>query len=143
VAQGVTPRVEEAAALAAIARATAYRYFPNQRVLLLAAHPEIEVRSLLPEPAPEDPAARLDAVIAAFVQLIVTTEAQQRTILRFSVLQCHLRIMSRRSTERQEPTRPAGSVPRLPHDASGDNTPLPFARDQRGLATPSRNRPPA
>src|SRR5258708_6430364 len=51
--------------------------------------------------------------------------------------------MPRRSTERQEPTRPAGSVPRLPHDASGDNTPLPFARDQRSPATPSRNRPSA
>jgi len=85
VAQGVTPSVEEAAALAAISRATAYRYFPNQRALLVAAHPEIERRSLLPEPAPEDPAARLDAVIAAFVQLIVTTEAQQRTMLRLSL----------------------------------------------------------
>ena len=67
------------------ARATAYRYFPNQRALLVAAHPEIERRSLLPEAAPEDPAARLDAVIAAFVQLIVTTEAQQRTMLRLSL----------------------------------------------------------
>src|SRR5258708_20227767 len=65
VAQGVTPSVEEAAALAAIARATAYRYFPNQRALLVAAHPEIERRSLLPEPAPEGPAARLHPGIAA------------------------------------------------------------------------------
>ena len=50
-ASGVTPTVEEAAATARISRTTAYRYFPNQRALLLAAHPQIQHRSLLPEDA--------------------------------------------------------------------------------------------
>ena len=40
VAAGQTPTVEAAAQAAAISRTTAYRYFPNQRALLLAAHPE-------------------------------------------------------------------------------------------------------
>jgi hypothetical protein len=50
--------------------------------LLVAAHPEIETRSLLPETATSDVAARLDAVVTAFLRLIVDTEAQQRTMLR-------------------------------------------------------------
>jgi AcrR family transcriptional regulator len=85
VAQGVTPTVEDAAAKASISRTTAYRYFPNQRALLLGAHPEIEAQSLLPETAPEDPEARLDMVIQNFLRLIVDTEPQQRTMLRLSL----------------------------------------------------------
>src|SRR3989441_3706494 len=49
VARGETPTVDEAAASASVSRTTAYRYFPNQRSLLVAAHPEIEARSLLPD----------------------------------------------------------------------------------------------
>jgi len=85
VAQGVTPKVEDAAAKATISRTTAYRYFPNQRALLLAAHPEIDVRSLLPEQAPDDPETRLDIVIQNFLRLIIDTEPQQRTTLRLSL----------------------------------------------------------
>ena len=85
VAQGRTPTVEDVAAAASISRTTAYRYFPNQAALLVAAHPETEARSLLPEDAPDDPAARLDAVIEEFTRLIVDTEAQQRTMLRLSL----------------------------------------------------------
>jgi AcrR family transcriptional regulator len=85
VAQGVTPTVDAAAAKASISRTTAYRYFPNQRTLLLSAHPEIEARSLLPENPPEDPEARLDVVIQTFLRLIVDTESQQRTMLRLSL----------------------------------------------------------
>lgn len=85
VAQGVTPTVEASAAKALISRTTAYRYFPNQRTLLLSAHPEIEARSLLPEDPPEDPEARLDLVIQTFLRLIVDTEPQQRTMLRLSL----------------------------------------------------------
>ena len=51
----------------------------------MAAHPEIEARSLLPETAPTDVAARLDAVVTAFLHIIVDTEAQQRTMLRLSL----------------------------------------------------------
>ena len=85
VTQGRTPTVEDAAAAASISRTTAYRYFPNQAALLVAAHPETEARSLLPDDVPDDPAARLDAVIEAFTRVIVDTEAQQRTMLRLSL----------------------------------------------------------
>jgi AcrR family transcriptional regulator len=82
---GATPTVDAAAARASVSRTTAYRYFPNQRTLLLAAHPEIGERSLLPDPPPEDPEARLDLVIQNFLRLIVDTEPQQRTMLRLSL----------------------------------------------------------
>jgi AcrR family transcriptional regulator len=85
VAEGQTPTVDQAAATASVSRTTAYRYFPNQRALLVAAHPEIGARSLLPEEAPTDVSARLDAVITAFLNLIVHTVAQQRTMLRLSL----------------------------------------------------------
>jgi AcrR family transcriptional regulator len=85
VAAGKTPTVEEAAAAADISRTTAYRYFPNQRTLIVAAHPETEASSLLPPDAPDDPAARLEVVIESFTQLIADTEPQQRTMLRLSL----------------------------------------------------------
>jgi AcrR family transcriptional regulator len=85
VTQGQTPTVDEAAARASVSRTTAYRYFPNQRALLVAAHPEVGARSLLPQTAPIDASARLDAVIASFLRLIVDTESQQRTMLRLSL----------------------------------------------------------
>jgi AcrR family transcriptional regulator len=85
VAQGEAPTVEAAAEAATVSRTTAYRYFPNQRALLAAAHPETGAASLLPEDAPEDAAARLDLVVDTFLQMIVRTEAQQRTMLRLSL----------------------------------------------------------
>jgi AcrR family transcriptional regulator len=85
VATGATPTVEAAAEAASISRTTAYRYFPNQRALLVAAHPETAATSLLPDDAPDDAAARLDLVIDAFIRMVVDTEAQQRTMLRLSL----------------------------------------------------------
>lgn len=85
VAEGQTPTVDAAAARASISRTTAYRYFPNQRALLLAAHPEMEAQSLLPDSAPQDVAIRLDLVVVAFLRIIVGTEVQQRTMLRLSL----------------------------------------------------------
>ncbi len=85
VSRGVTPTVELAAAAASVSRTTAYRYFPNQRALLIAAHPETGSRTLLGELPPDEPAARLAAVVEAFTDLIVETEAQQRTMLRLSL----------------------------------------------------------
>jgi AcrR family transcriptional regulator len=85
VATGGTPTVEGAAEAASISRTTAYRYFPNQRALLSAAHPETAAASLLPDDPPDDAAARLDLVIDAFTRLIVETEGQQRTMLRLSL----------------------------------------------------------
>jgi AcrR family transcriptional regulator len=84
-AAGLTPTVEEAAAAASISRTTAYRYFPNQRALLLAAHPEIDTPSLLTEGAPEDAEQRFDLVVEALTRLVVDTEPQQRTTLRLSL----------------------------------------------------------
>jgi AcrR family transcriptional regulator len=85
VARGEAPTVEGAAEAASISRTTAYRYFPNQRALLSAAHPETAARSLLPDDAPDDVASRVDLVIDAFTRMIVGTEAQQRTMLRLSL----------------------------------------------------------
>ena len=85
IADGITPTVEEAAAAAAISRTTAYRYFPNQRSLLLAAHPEIETSSLLGEEPPDDPAARFSRVVEAFTDIVARTEPQQRAMLRLSL----------------------------------------------------------
>lgn len=85
VTAGVEPTIEEAAAAACISRTTAYRYFPNKRSLLLAAHPEIAAKSMLPANPPEDPAARLDAVVCNFSAMILDTEAQQRTTLRLAL----------------------------------------------------------
>ena len=85
VASGITPTVEQAAAAAVISRPTAYRYFPNQRTLLVAAYPETAAETLLPADAPEEPAARLEAVITALTHMIIETESQQRTMLRLSL----------------------------------------------------------
>jgi AcrR family transcriptional regulator len=84
-AEGTTPRVEEAAARAGISRTTAYRYFPSQRSLLLAAHPEIENRTLLPDPPPADPRARLAHVIDGLIDITIDWEPQLRTGLRLSL----------------------------------------------------------
>lgn len=85
VASGATPTVEDAAVAASISRTTAYRYFPNKRALLLAAHPEVAATSMLPADPPENAAARLDAVVSNFSSMILSTEAQQRTMLRLSL----------------------------------------------------------
>jgi AcrR family transcriptional regulator len=85
VAAGTDPTVEQAAERAGISRTTAYRYFPNQRSLLLAAHPETAAPTLLPPDPPPDVAGRLDAVVTRFIRLILDTEAAQRTMLRLSL----------------------------------------------------------
>jgi AcrR family transcriptional regulator len=84
-AEGLAPTVEQAAAAASISRTTAYRYFPNQRSLLVAAHPEIEAPSLLGEQPPEDPQARLELATQALTRLLVETEPELRTMLRLSL----------------------------------------------------------
>jgi AcrR family transcriptional regulator len=83
--EGLTVTVEGAAERAGISRTTAYRYFPNQRSLLVAAHPETATRSMLPDDVSADPHERLDAVVERFVRLIVDTESAQRTMLRLSL----------------------------------------------------------
>jgi AcrR family transcriptional regulator len=82
---GSAPTVENAAERAGISRTTAYRYFANQRSLLVAAHPETVASSLLPPDAPDDAGDRLRAVVERFTDLISDTEQQQRTMLRLSL----------------------------------------------------------
>jgi AcrR family transcriptional regulator len=84
-ASGLTPTVEEAAAEARISRTTAYRYFPNQRALVAAAHPQIQDRSLLPDDAPSDVEQRLDLVLRAFTAITMEWEPQLRASLRLSL----------------------------------------------------------
>jgi AcrR family transcriptional regulator len=112
---GTTPTVEQAAERAGISRTTAYRYFANQRALLLAAHPETGTTSLLPPDASDDPAWRLNAVVERFTQLISDTEPQQRTMLRMALdpTQSHTELPLRQGraigwiTEALEPLRGA------------------------------------
>lgn len=82
---GAAPTVEEAATAASVSRTTAYRYFPTQKALLVAAHPETVAATLVPEDAGDDPEARLLGAVGAFIGLIVDTEPQQRTMLRLSL----------------------------------------------------------
>jgi AcrR family transcriptional regulator len=84
-AEGSTPQVEDAAERGGVSRTTAYRYFPNQRSLLLAAHPQISPDTLLPPDAPHDLRARLDAFMAAFTRYNFDWEPQLRTSLRLSL----------------------------------------------------------
>ena len=86
-AEGLTPRVEDAAERSGISRTTAYRYFPNQRALLVAAQPQIQPETLLDDDAPADPRARLDAFMAAFTSYNFQWEAQLRAALRLSLEQ--------------------------------------------------------
>lgn len=80
-----SPTVEQAAEAASVSRTTAYRYFPSQAALLIAAHPEISASTMLPDDPGDDPAHRLDQAVAKFVELVLETEAQQRTMLRLSL----------------------------------------------------------
>jgi AcrR family transcriptional regulator len=84
-AQGSTPQVEDAAERAGVSRTTAYRYFANQRSLLLAAQPTISPDSLMPPDAPADATGRLDAVMTAFARYNFTWEPQLRASLRLSL----------------------------------------------------------
>ncbi|WP_127504721.1 TetR/AcrR family transcriptional regulator [Actinoplanes solisilvae] len=84
-AAGFTPTVEDASERAGISRTTAYRYFPNQRSLLLAAQPTISPDSLMPPDPPADPRARLDALMTAFAHYNFTWEPQLRASLRLSL----------------------------------------------------------
>jgi AcrR family transcriptional regulator len=82
---GLPPTVEDVAAAASISRTPAYRYFPNQKALLVAAHPETAASTLLPPDIGDDPEVRLRAAVESFIRLIVDTEPQQRTMLRLSL----------------------------------------------------------
>jgi AcrR family transcriptional regulator len=82
---GAAPTVEEAAAAASVSRTTAYRYFRSQQDLLVAAHPETEATSLLPDDVGAGAEERLLSAVGEFHRLILETEQQQRTMLRLSL----------------------------------------------------------
>ena len=82
---GAAPTVDEAARAASVSRATAYRYFPSRRALLVAAYPQLTAESLLGEDAPRDPAARLDLVLEGITRQMLEHEAVLRTMLRLSL----------------------------------------------------------
>jgi AcrR family transcriptional regulator len=82
---GRPPTVAEAAEEAAVSRTTAYRYFPSQKSLLLAAHPEVVATSMLPAGVGNDPEVRLEAAVRGFLAMVLDTEPQQRTMLRLSL----------------------------------------------------------
>lgn len=82
---GAAPTVEAAAAAASVSRTTAYRYFPTQRALLVAAHPETTLTTLVPDDAGDDPEERLLGAVATFIRTVMDTESQQRTMLRLSL----------------------------------------------------------
>jgi AcrR family transcriptional regulator len=83
--EGLTPTVEQAAAAAAVSRATAYRYFPSQSQLLVASLPEMVATSLLGESPPQDPETRLEIVTAAITRQAVEHEPELRAMLRLSL----------------------------------------------------------
>jgi AcrR family transcriptional regulator len=83
--EGRTPTVEEAGAAASVSRTTAYRYFPTQRDLLVATHPEIDRSSMLGDDAPTEVAERFAAVLDEIERQIVENEATLRTMLRLSL----------------------------------------------------------
>src|SRR4029450_4338031 len=85
IAAGEVPTVEQAADAAGLSRATAYRYFPNQRQMLVATHPEIEARSLLGTNPPDDVGARVDRVVDELTRVLVGNEPGGRTRLRLAL----------------------------------------------------------
>src|SRR6478609_7509740 len=83
--RGEDATIDAAATLAGVGRGTAYRYFPNQRALLSAAHPWATADSLLPEGTSEEPTERLRAVIGDITRMTRATEPALRTMLRLSL----------------------------------------------------------
>src|SRR5687767_4262667 len=74
--EGVTPTVEQAADRAGVSRTTAYRYFTNQRELLVACYPKLDAPSLLDADAPADPVLRLDLVTDQISRSLIDHEPE-------------------------------------------------------------------
>lgn len=84
-ADGELPTVEGVARAAGISRTTAYRYFASSDALVAAAHPEIELTSLLGDDPPADVRARLDLVLTEHFRIIREWEPQLRASLAATV----------------------------------------------------------
>jgi AcrR family transcriptional regulator len=85
IAAGSSPTVESVAEAAGISRTTAYRYFSSTDEVLHAAHPEIELASLLPADAPQDVETRLGLVLDQHFRIIREWEPQLRASLAVSL----------------------------------------------------------
>lgn len=84
-AEGAALTVEQAADRAGVSRTTAYRYFVNQRDLVVAICPELDVPTLLGPDAPSDPIARLDRVTEKIGEFLLANEPALRAMLRLSL----------------------------------------------------------
>jgi AcrR family transcriptional regulator len=84
-AEGITPTVEQAADRAGVSRTTSYRYFPNQRSLLVATYPALGETSLLGADAPTDPLDRLELVAAQICSQVIEHEHELRANLMLSL----------------------------------------------------------
>ena len=84
-ATGITPTVEEAAEHASVSRTTAYRYFPTQQALLVAAYPEVGKESILDESSPPDVGARFEIVFGEMARQVIENEVPLRAMLRLSL----------------------------------------------------------
>lgn len=82
---GVMPTVERAAERAEISKTTAYRYFPNQRELILATWPDLEAPSLLGPDAPSEPAERLAIALDHLLAQVLEREGELRAQLWLSL----------------------------------------------------------
>ncbi len=82
---GAMPSVEQAAAEAGVSRTAAYRYFPTQTDLVLAAHPEVRQESVLPTDAPRDVNTRVGLVLDIHLRTLLEWEPQLRATLRLSL----------------------------------------------------------
>jgi AcrR family transcriptional regulator len=87
--RGEVPTVARAADDAGISRATAYRYFPTQELLLAeaSAAPLLEeVAKIVARSAPiADPEARVGAVFSEVAALMLAHEAELRAMLKISL----------------------------------------------------------
>ena len=87
--EGQMPSVAEAADVACVSRATAYRYFPTQEYLLSEAALEsarTDINHLLKMAAPsDDPAVRLDTLVQVLQQVTIEQETAFRTLLQLSL----------------------------------------------------------
>ena len=84
-AAGKSPTVEQAADRAAVSRTTAYRYFANQRELIVAVYPQLEAPSLLDGDTSSDPLARLDVALEHLTDQLLMYEHELRAQLRLSL----------------------------------------------------------
>lgn len=87
---GRAPTVADAAEVAGVSRATAYRYFRSQDELLTEAAIERSIPApdqVIARGHPASPEAQLDLVVTTYQRMVAAREASFRAMLRFSLEQ--------------------------------------------------------